>query len=135
MLRHIPYFKNAAAIDEEKVSNCFRLEDLSISAKVSRRVGQLSFFDFLARANLNDGTGNARNNDLRPQQDWSYEGEINKQLGEWGSTQFRFIVRDVEDYVDIVPVTGGEAVGNIDSAWARAVKKYAFSGPLEAMYA
>ncbi|WPZ04391.1 TonB-dependent receptor plug domain-containing protein [Blastomonas marina] len=96
-------------------------EDLSISAKVSRRVGQLSFFDFLARANLNDGTGNARNNDLRPQQDWSYEGEINKQLGEWGSTQFRFIVRDVEDYVDIVPVTGGEAVGNIDSAWARAV--------------
>lgn len=95
-------------------------EDLSISAKVSRRVGQLSFFDFLARANLNDGTGNARNNDLRPQQDWSYEGEINKQLGEWGSTQLRFIVRDVEDYVDIVPVPGGEAVGNIDSAWARA---------------
>lgn len=32
MLRHIPYFKNAAAIDEEKESNCFRLEDLSISA-------------------------------------------------------------------------------------------------------
>lgn len=96
-------------------------DDLSISAKVSRRVGQLSFFDFLARANLNDGTGNARNNDLRPQQDWSYEGEINKQLGEWGSTKLRFIARDVEDYVDIVPVTGGEAIGNIDSAWARAV--------------
>ena len=96
-------------------------DDLSISAKVSRRVGQLSFYDFLARANLNDGTGNARNNDLRPQQDWSYEGEISKQLGPWGSTQLTFIVRDVEDYVDIVPVPGGEAVGNIDSAWARAV--------------
>lgn len=95
--------------------------DLSISAKVSRRVGQLSFFDFLARANLNDGTGNASNNDLRPQQDWSYEGEINKQLGPWGSTQIRFVARRIEDFVDIVPVIGGEAVGNIDSAWARAV--------------
>ncbi len=95
--------------------------DLSISAKISRRVSQLSFYDFLARANLNDGTDNASNNDLRPRQDWSYEGEINQRLGPWGSTTIRFIARDIEDFVDIVPVTGGEAVGNIASAWARAL--------------
>ncbi|MXP09896.1 TonB-dependent receptor plug domain-containing protein [Altererythrobacter halimionae] len=95
--------------------------DLSISTKVSRRVGQLSFYDFLARANLNDGTDNARNNDLRPRQDWSFEAEINKSLGPWGSTKVQFVARDFEDYVDIVPVSGGEAVGNIDNAWARAI--------------
>lgn len=91
------------------------------SLKVRRRVLQLSFYDFLARAFLNDDNQNAGNNDLRPQQDWSYEGEINKKLGPWGSQQFRFVYRDVEDYVDIVPVPGGESVGNIAKSWAAAI--------------
>ena len=91
------------------------------SFKIRRRVLQLSFYDFLARAQLNDGNQNAGNNDLKPQQDWSYEGEINKKLGPWGSQQFRFVYRDVEDYVDIVPVPGGESVGNIAKAKAAAI--------------
>lgn len=91
------------------------------SLKIRRRVLQLSFYDFLARAFLNDDNENAGNADLRPQQDWSYEGEINKKLGPWGSQQFRFIYRDVEDYVDIIPVGNGESVGNIDKSWAAAV--------------
>ena len=91
------------------------------SFKIRRRVLQLSFYDFLARAQLNDGNENAGNNDLKPQQDWSYEGEINKKLGPWGSQQFRFIYRDVEDFVDIVPVPGGESVGNIAKSWAAAI--------------
>jgi len=91
------------------------------SLKLRRRVLQLSFYDFLARAFLNDDNQNAGNNDLRPQQDWSLEGEVNKNLGAWGSQQFRFVYRDVEDYVDIVPVEGGEAVGNIPSSWAAAI--------------
>lgn len=91
------------------------------SFKLRRRVLQLSFYDFLARAFLNDDNQNAGNNDLRPQQDWSYEAEINKKLGPWGSQQLRLIYRDVEDYVDIVPVEGGEAVGNIPKSWAAAI--------------
>ncbi len=91
------------------------------SLKLHRRVLQLSFYDFLARAFLNDDNQNAGNNELRPQQDWSYEGEINKKLGPWGSQQFRFVYRDVEDFVDIVPVPGGESVGNIDKAWTAAI--------------
>ncbi|HVF37885.1 MAG TPA: TonB-dependent receptor, partial [Sphingomicrobium sp.] len=96
-------------------------KDLDLSFKVRRRVLQLNFYDFLARAFLNDGNANAANVDLRPQQDWSYEGEINKKLGPWGSAQLRFVYRDVEDFVDIIPVEGGEAVGNIPTSWAAAV--------------
>jgi hypothetical protein len=95
--------------------------DIDVSLKVRRRVLQLNFYDFLARAFLNDGNANASNFELRPQQDWSYEGEINKKLGPWGSAQLRFVYRDVEDYVDIVPVPDGEAVGNIDKSWAAAI--------------
>jgi hypothetical protein len=94
--------------------------DFDASLKIRRRVLQLDFYNFLARAFLNDGNSNAGNNALRPQQDWSYEAEINKKLGAWGSQQFQLIYRDVEDFVDIIPVAGGEAVGNIPKSWAAA---------------
>lgn len=96
--------------------------DFDISAKLERRVLQLDFYDFLASADLNDNNQNASNADLRPQQDWSYTAEINKSMGPWGSTKLELIYRDVEDRVDIIPVGDtGEAVGNIDKAWAWAV--------------
>lgn len=95
--------------------------DFDVSFKIRRRVLQLSFYDFLARAFLNDGNQNESNNDLRPQQDWSYEGEINKQFGVWGSTKLIFIYRDVEDRVDVIPVGNGEAVGNIAKSRAGAI--------------
>jgi len=96
--------------------------DFDASIKIRRRVLQLSFYDFLARAFLNDDNQNEVNNDLRPQQDWSYEAEINKKLGAWGSTKLNLIYRDVEDKVDVIPIgTDGEAVGNIAKARAWAV--------------
>lgn len=97
--------------------------DFDASLKIRRRVLQLSFYDFLARAFLNDGNENQSNNDLRPQQDWSYELEINKKLGAWGSTKLYFVYRDVEDRVDVIPIGDeGEAVGNIAKAKAGAVE-------------
>jgi hypothetical protein len=95
--------------------------DFDMALKIRRRVLQLDFYNFLARAFLNDGNANAGNNELRPQQDWSFEGEINKKLGPWGSQQFRIVYRKVSDYVDIIPVPGGESVGNIDKSWAAAI--------------
>ncbi len=95
--------------------------DLDIAFSFQRRVLQLSFYDFFARAFIDDDNQNSGNNDLRPQQDWSYEGEINKTLGPWGKTQLRFVYRDVADYVDIVPVPGGESVGNIATSRAGAI--------------
>lgn len=96
--------------------------DFDVSFKIRRRVLQLSFYDFLARAFLNDGNQNESNNDLRPQQDWSYEAEINKKFGAWGSTKVILIYRDVEDRVDVIPAgEDGEAVGNIAKAKAGAI--------------
>jgi len=96
--------------------------DFDVSVKMRRRVLQLSFYDFLARAFLNDGNQNESNNDLRPQQDWTYEAEINKKFGAWGSTKLILIYRDVEDRVDVIPIgTDGEAVGNIAKAKAGAI--------------
>lgn len=95
--------------------------DFDASLKIRRRVLQLSFYDFLGRAFVNDGNQNEANFDLRPQQDWSYEAEINKKFGAWGSTKIILIHRDVEDRVDIVRVDGGEAVGNIAKAKASAI--------------
>lgn len=96
--------------------------DFDISVKLRRRVLQLSFYDFLARAFLNDGNQNESNNDLRPQQDWTYEAEINKKFGAWGSTKIVLIYRDVEDRVDVIPIgANGEAVGNIAKAKAGAI--------------
>ena len=96
--------------------------DFDVSVKLRRRVLQLSFYDFLARAFLNDGNENQSNNDLRPQQDWTYEAEINKKFGAWGSTKIMLIYRDVEDRVDVIPIgEDGEAVGNIDKAKAGAI--------------
>jgi len=96
--------------------------DFDLSVKLRRRVLQLSFYDFLARAFLNDGNQNESNNDLRPQQDWTVEAEANKKFGAWGSTKLLFIFRDVEDRVDVIPVgANGEAVGNIAKAKAGAI--------------
>lgn len=93
--------------------------DLDLSAKLRRRVGQLSFYDFLARSFLNDGNQNSGNNQLRPQQDWTIEVEGNKRLGAWGSVKLRLVGREVEDYVTIIPVAGGESVGNAPKARVR----------------
>ncbi|MDO9370569.1 MAG: TonB-dependent receptor plug domain-containing protein [Sphingopyxis sp.] len=92
------------------------------SLKIRRRVLQLSFYDFLARAFLNDDNQNEVNNDLRPQQDWSYEIEANRKFGAWGSTKLILIHRDVEDRVDIIPIgNDGEAIGNIAKAKVNAI--------------
>jgi hypothetical protein len=96
-------------------------ETFDLSAKLRRRVLQLSFYDFLARSFVDDNNQNAGNNQLVPQQDWSLEIEANKNFGAWGSTKLRLINRDVEDFVDIVPVGTGESIGNIAKANARAI--------------
>ncbi|SKB54010.1 TonB-dependent receptor plug domain-containing protein [Sphingopyxis flava] len=94
---------------------------LDLSLKAQRQIEQLDFYDFLARAFLNDDNNNAGNADLRPQQNWRYEFEANQSLGKWGSAKLQLVYVDAKDFVDVVPVDGGESVGNIPKAWAAAV--------------
>ncbi|WP_128891936.1 TonB-dependent receptor [Erythrobacter sp. HKB08] len=92
-------------------------QGFDVTAAIERRVGQLSFGDFLARVFLDDGNANAGNNELVPSQTWEARIEVNKTLGEWGSTTFFYEQRWIEDFVDLIPLPGGgEARGNIDKA-------------------
>jgi TonB dependent receptor/TonB-dependent Receptor Plug Domain len=91
-------------------------EGLNVSLEVARRVGQLNFNDFLASVSLVDNNQSAGNNQLRPQQSWETTLEATKSLGPWGSVTLTLFDHRVEDFITYLPVTGGEARGNIDSA-------------------
>jgi hypothetical protein len=97
-------------------------KDFDVNLKLRRQVGQLSFYDFLARVFLDNGNANTGNNQLRPRQDWLLEGEVNKSLGLWGSTKLHFIVKETQDYVTLIPIGGGESVGNVPKAKARFIE-------------
>jgi hypothetical protein len=88
-------------------------QGLDLSLKLARTVGQLAFGDFLANVNLAQNTGNAGNALLVPQQAWEAEFEARKNLSAWGSATLRLYGRWIEDYIDIIPVAGGESRGNI----------------------
>ena len=85
-----------------------------VSLKISRTVGQLSFGTFLATVDLQQNNNNAGNVRLVPQQAWEAELELKRNLGVWGSIRLRGYAQLIEDYIDIVPVPGGESLGNID---------------------
>ena len=90
---------------------------LDLSLELERRVGQLSFGDFLAQVFLDQDNENAGNNELVPSQTWELTLEANKNFGPWGSTSLVVEQRWIEDLVDLVPLAnGGEARGNIDKA-------------------
>ena len=87
---------------------------LDVSFKLARTVGQLSFGQFLATVDLDDNNNNAGNIKLVPQQAWEADLEVKKGLGPWGSATVGAYARLIDDYIDIVPVPGGESPGNID---------------------
>lgn len=92
-------------------------DDLDISVELRRRVGQLSFGDFLASVSLGNDNQNGGNNALVPDQSWNIDTEINKTLGPWGSIKLELRQAWFEDFIDYFPLDdGGEARGNIGSA-------------------
>ncbi|KLE32429.1 TonB-dependent receptor plug domain-containing protein [Aurantiacibacter luteus] len=92
-------------------------EGLDLSLEIARRVGQLSFGDFLASVSLNDDRENAGNNSLRPQQSWETKLEARREFGALGSATLTLFDQRIEDLVLIVPVEGGGAAqGNVSGA-------------------
>lgn len=95
---------------------------LDVSLKLARVVGQLSFEDFLAGVDLDQGNGSAGNVELVPPQSWELTLEAKKDLGRWGSTTLKLYGQWFTDYVDwivrpgLAPGELVEARGNIDSA-------------------
>ncbi|HET9356446.1 MAG TPA: TonB-dependent receptor plug domain-containing protein [Sphingomicrobium sp.] len=92
-------------------------DDLDLSFKIRRRVGQLNFYDFLASVNLSGESENAGNINLVPQQSWEFDLQGNKKLGPWGTSQLRLFYRRIDDIIDIIPIgEDGESPGNVDRA-------------------
>ncbi len=90
---------------------------LDISFKVARVVGQLSFGDFLARVDLDQGNGSAGNVNLVPPQSWELNLETKKTLGPWGTSTIKLYGKRYQDYIEWIPLSGGvESRGNIDKA-------------------
>lgn len=92
-------------------------DSLDLSFNLARTVSQLSFDQFLAEVNLEAGNENVGNVQLRPTLNWESDLELEKSLGDWGSSNLRFYVHWSEDYIDVIPIPeGGESPGNIDNA-------------------
>jgi outer membrane receptor for ferrienterochelin and colicins len=88
-----------------------------ISLKLRRRVGQISFYDFLAQPKLSEDRENAGNPDLVPPQSWEVETEFARDLGRWGKTRLNLHYYRVQDIVDVIPIgENGQGVGNLPRA-------------------
>jgi hypothetical protein len=88
-----------------------------ISLKLRRRVGQISFFDFLAQPQLSSGRENAGNPELVPPQSWEIETDFAKDLGRWGKTDLTLHYYSVSDIVDFIPIDDDQqGVGNLPHA-------------------
>jgi len=88
-----------------------------ISLKLRRRVGQISFFDFLAQPQLSAGRENAGNGQLVPPQSWEVETEFAHDLGRWGKTDVTLHYYRVSDIVDFIPIDDDQqGVGNLPRA-------------------
>ena len=92
-------------------------EGWDMSLKLRRRVGQISFYDFLAQPKLSEDRENAGNPDLVPPQSWEVETEAARDLGEWGKTRLRLFYQRVEDIIDVIPIgEDGQGIGNLPRA-------------------
>jgi len=81
--------------------------------RVEREVGQLDFEDFAAGSELTEGTVDAGNPDLAPESSWIYELAYEQPM--FGDSIVAIAYRhfELEDVVDLIPVEGFAAPGNI----------------------
>jgi outer membrane receptor for ferrienterochelin and colicins len=92
-------------------------KDWDVSLKLRRRVGQISFYDFLAQPKLSEDRENAGNPDLVPPQSWESEIEVSHDLGAGGKTRVRSWYYLVEDIIDVIPIgVDGQGIGNLPQA-------------------
>ena len=92
-------------------------DDLILSLRLERRVGQLDFFDFSSSVNIDQDNANVTNTNLVPPQSWLAELQVQMTLDRIGSLTLTGFYEDLTDIVDLIPIEGGgQAPGNLDSA-------------------
>ena len=91
-------------------------DSTNVNISLSREVGQLDFFDFISNVDLNAGDDQTGNLDIVPDQRWKFALEVEKDFGAWGAVTAEIFGDQIEDLADLVPISGGEGPGNLDSA-------------------
>lgn len=100
----------------------------TVNAEFRRAVGQLSFFDFASRVDIENNNSSAGNRELVPDQSWRARLQATRSFGSLGSLTIGGYHEWITDIIDQVPITATtEGVGNLPSArrWA-----FTFSGTL-----
>ena len=92
-------------------------KDWDVNLSFRRRVGQISFYDFLSQPSLSQDRENAGNPNLVPPQSWELEAEVGRELGAWGKTRLKGYAHKIDDIVDFIPLADHtEGVGNLPHA-------------------
>ncbi len=96
---------------------------------VEREVGQLDFDDFAAGSEFADDTVNAGNVDLEPERAWAYTVAWEQTFPGGSATTLSYKRYEIEQVIDLIPVQGFAAPGNIGSG-TRNEYSFALSTPL-----
>ncbi len=80
---------------------------------LERVVGQLKFGDFASSANLVSGQINGGNANLQPQRDWRMDVAYERRILGTGSFSLSYRRQEIQQVLDVVPVQGVDAPGNI----------------------
>lgn len=88
-------------------------DNVQLRGRVERTVSQLEFRDFASQASLDAGTINGGNAELRPENAWEFEGTIEKRFWDSAALTLSYMYALVSDVVDLVPVNGFDAPGNL----------------------
>ena len=92
-------------------------KSLDMSLKLRRRVGQISFYDFISQQRLESEREDTGNPNLVPPQSWEVETEFAHDLGKWGKTRLNLHYYRVEDIIDVIPIgEDGQGIGNLPLA-------------------
>lgn len=92
-------------------------QNLNLAGRITRVVGQLDFFDFIASVDVDQDRTNDSNANLKPEQSWVYDLEASWRLGKLGSVTVSGYLENLTDVVDQIPLPGGgQAPGNLPSA-------------------
>jgi hypothetical protein len=103
--------------------------DFQIRLRLEREVGQLDFTNFAAAATLSTGTVNAGNAHLQPERRWVVEAAFDQRFWGDGEAVLTLTHQALEEVIDVVPVAGLNAPGNIGNG-RRDVVEFALTAPL-----
>jgi hypothetical protein len=94
-----------------------------VRLRVSREVGQLTFTDFAAAAELDTGAHNAGNANLEPDRSWLVEAAYERRFWGNGAAVITVSRARIESVVDQIPINNRfDAPGNIGDGWRQTVK-------------